>query len=181
MGCLIAIRGELAFSVVGLMFQMGGQVSNVTKVLAQQYLLQGSKYKMDSMSMVLLSSALSLIPLTPALFWVWTPDILHSARKHWVILTTNCALAVFLDVCAATVVKHASGVTFIIAGVVKNILIVAFAAAFFDTHLDPMQWSGYGLAVLATAFYTKHRHGAHRSAEARRATQLISPSQPVGP
>jgi hypothetical protein len=85
-------------------------------------------------------------------------------------------LAVFLDVCAATVVKHASGVTFIIAGVVKNILIVAFAAAFFETHLDSMQWCGYGLAVIATAFYTKHRHGKHRSDEARRSTQLVSPT-----
>jgi drug/metabolite transporter (DMT)-like permease len=175
-GCLVAIRGELAFSVIGLMFQMGGQFSNVIKVVAQQYLLQGSKYKMDSLSMVLLSSFLSLIPLTPALYYVWTSEILVSARKHWVILSTNCALAVFLDVCAATVVKHASGVTFIVAGVVKNILIVVFAAAFFETHLDAMQWGGYGIAVLATAFYTKHRHGKHRSNEARRASQLVSPT-----
>merc|ERR1711937_75178 len=104
-----------------------------------------------------------------------TPDILRCAREHWVILSTNCALAVFLDVCAATVVKHASGVTFIVAGVVKNILIVVFAAAFFETHLDAMQWGGYGLAVLATAFYTKHRRGRHRSQEVRRAPLIVSP------
>ena len=40
-----------------------------------------------------------------------------------------------VEVCAATVVKHASGVTFIVAGVVKNILIVVFAAVFFETHV----------------------------------------------
>jgi hypothetical protein len=183
LGCLIAIRGELAFSVVGLLFQLGGQFSNVTKVLAQQYLLQGSQYKMDSMSMVLLSSALSLVPLTPALLYVCSghwPEILHSAREHWVILSTNCALAVFLDVCAATVVKHASGVTFIVAGVVKNILIVVFAAVFFETHLDAMQWSGYGLAVIATALYSKQRRSKHRSSEAVReagpSMPLVSPS-----
>ena len=37
--------------------------------------------------------------------------------------------------------------------------------------VDPMQWGGYGLAVIATAFYTKHRHGKHKAAQSTRATE----------
>jgi drug/metabolite transporter (DMT)-like permease len=163
MGCLFAINAEINFSALGAAFQLGGQSCNVLKVVAQQHLMQGSRYKIDPMTMILLNCTFGAVSTSALLYYIWTPEIWIRAQAHWGLLAFNCVISFFLDLTICTVIEGASGVSFIVAGIVKNMVVVVFAMIFFQTQLAPVQWCGYSLAILGTAFYTRHRH-ARRAA-----------------
>jgi hypothetical protein len=158
-GCCMSIHGEMRFSAVGFGFQITAQSAEVCKILLQQMIMQGSA-KVDPLTMVMIMSPLCLVTLSCGLYFLppsiggWQPDIIVQAQKHWVHLALNCCNAFLLNVTVATVIKYASGVSFVLAGVIKDVCIVLAAAMLFGALVSSVQVIGFSIAVLGVAVHS---------------------------
>merc|ERR1719379_976904 len=101
--------------------------------------------------MVMVMSPLCLITLLSGLYFFWEPGIVAHAQEHWLHLVLNCSNAFALNVAVANLIKHASGVSFVLAGVVKDVCIVAVAATVFSAHIQNVQVIGFAIAVTGVA------------------------------
>lgn len=155
LGCAMSIHGEMSFSRTGFAFQAVSQVAEVLKILIQQILLQG--LKIDPLTMVMVMSPLCFVTLSVAMYFFWVPGIVAHAQAHWLHLLLNGCNAFALNVCVAIVIRVASGVSFVLAGVVKDVVIVVAAAALFGAHIGYNQAVGFGIAVLGVGAHSLNK------------------------
>jgi hypothetical protein len=169
MGCCMSIHGEMKFSKMGFTFQLCAQFAEVIKIIIQQKIMQG--YKIDPMTMVLIMSPLCLVSLSVGLVVFWEPGIIAHAEEHAFHLVLNGFNAFALNIAVAVVIRFASGVSFVLAGVVKDVAIVACAALLFGALITPIQIIGFTIAVSGVLFHSVMRsnqdsvakHGAIRT------------------
>jgi hypothetical protein len=169
MGCCMSIHGEMKFSKAGFMFQLCAQFAEVIKIITQQKIMQG--FKIDPLTMVLIMSPLCLVSLSVGLVVFWEPGIIAHAKEHSVHLVLNGFNAFALNVAVAVVIRFASGVSFVLAGVVKDVAIVACAALLFGALITPIQIIGFTIAVTGVLVHSVMRsnqdsvmkHGALRT------------------
>jgi len=151
-GCCMSIHGEMRFSAIGFGYQIGGQCSEVMKIILQQMIMQG--LKVDPLTMVMIMSPLCLCTLSVGLFFSWQPGILAHAQANWYHLLANGGNAFLLNIAVATVIKYASGVSFVLAGVVKDCCIVLCAATLFGAVVMPIQVVGFSIAVMGVGTHS---------------------------
>merc|ERR1719405_264848 len=169
MGCCMSIHGEMKFSKAGFMFQLCAQFAEVIKIIIQQKIMQG--FKIDPLTMVLMMSPLCLVSSSVGLVVFWEPGIIPHAKEHAFHLILNGFNAFALNVAVAVVIRFASGVSFVLAGVVKDVAIVGCAALLFGALITPIQIIGFTIAVSGVLFHSIMRsnqelamkHGAIRT------------------
>lgn len=151
-GCVMAVRGEITFSRLGFMVQVGSQCCEVIKIMLQQKLMHG--LKLDPLTTVMVMSPACLISLSLGMYFVWAPGIVQAAGIMWPHLVMNCVNAFALNVAVAAVIKVASGLSFVITGVIKDIVIVTSAATFFGAVIANQQIIGFSIATMGIAVHS---------------------------
>jgi hypothetical protein len=151
-GCWMSIHGEMNPSGVGFAIQIISQTSEVVKIIIQQMIMQGMR--VDPLTMVMTMSPLCLCTLSFGLYFLWEPGTLADAHNMGYHLCLNGLNAFALNVAVALVIRHASGVSFVLAGVIKDILIVTFAAVFTGALVSRMQIAGFTIAVVGVAAHS---------------------------
>jgi hypothetical protein len=160
MGCAMSVHGEMTFSAKGFTFQAVSQVAEVLKILIQQMMMQG--LKIDPLTMVMVMSPLCLCTLALGMYFFWVPGILEHAQAHWGHLLLNGCNAFALNVCVAIVIRTASGVSFVLAGVIKDVAIVVAATMLFGAHIGVSQGVGFAIAVTGVAVHSLNKMQAHK-------------------
>jgi hypothetical protein len=151
-GCWMSIHGEMNPSGVGFAIQMISQTSEVIKIIIQQMIMQGMR--VDPLTMVMTMSPLCLCTLSFGLYFLWEPGTLADAHKMAFHLFLNGLNAFALNIAVALVIRHASGVSFVLAGVIKDVIIVTVAAIFTGALVTRMQIAGFTIAVLGVAAHS---------------------------
>merc|ERR1719321_2230553 len=106
-GCWMSIHGEMNPSGVGF----------TIKMIIQQMIMQGMR--VDPLTMVMTMSPLCLCTLSVGLYFLWEPGTMADAHHMAYHLCINGLNAFALNVAVALVIRHASGVSFVLAGVIK--------------------------------------------------------------
>merc|ERR1719390_345896 len=151
-GCWMSIHGEMNPSYVGFAIQMISQTSEVIKIIIQQMIMQGMR--VDPLTMVMTMSPLCLCTLSVGLYFLWEPGTFEDAHHMAYHLSLNGLNAFALNIAVALVIRHASGVSFVLAGVIKDILIVTFAAIFTGALVSRLQIAGFTIAVMGVAAHS---------------------------
>jgi len=151
-GCWMSIHGEMNPSGVGFAIQIISQTAEVIKIIIQQMIMQGMR--VDPLTMVLTMSPLCLATLSVGLYFLWEPGTMVDAHHMAFHLFLNGLNAFALNVAVALVIRYASGVSFVLAGVIKDILIVTFAAIFAGALVTRMQIAGFTIAVVGVAAHS---------------------------
>jgi hypothetical protein len=174
-GCCMSIHGEMKFSAIGFTYQIVSQVAEVMKILIQQMVLQG--FKIDPLTMVLVMSPLCLCSLSVVVFFFWEPGIVVAAQANWQHLLLNGCNAFALNVCVAIVLRFASGVSFVLAGVVKDVAIVVAATYFFGASIGYSQGIGFFIAVAGVGCHSFVKMTAQKKEAAVKAPEPAAPSR----
>eukprot|EP00746_Dinoflagellata_sp_MGD_P017890 gnl/MRDRNA2_/MRDRNA2_141349_c0_seq1.p1 gnl/MRDRNA2_/MRDRNA2_141349_c0~~gnl/MRDRNA2_/MRDRNA2_141349_c0_seq1.p1 ORF type:complete len:366 (+),score=43.54 gnl/MRDRNA2_/MRDRNA2_141349_c0_seq1:135-1232(+) len=153
----MTIVGEVKFSYTGFAVQGASQLFECSKIVLQAVLLSevaGGK-KLDAMSYVLVVAPLCFIELFGAgwaLYFI-VPD--HSFKgvwphlvNWWPYLIANSCIAFALNVVIALFIKHSSAVAFILAGIVKDVIIVSVGCMMFSEHISILQGVGFTLQLV---------------------------------
>jgi len=150
----LTIAGELHFSYTGFAIQGTSQVFECAKIVLQSLLLSEAGKKFDVMSYVVLVTPLCFAVLCSAGFGLYFIAPAHSfagAWPHlqawWPFLLANSLVAFSLNVVIALFIKRSSAVAFILAGMVKDVVIVSVGATLFHEQLSKLQVFGFAMQM----------------------------------
>lgn len=150
----LTVAGELHFSWTGFAVQGTSQLFECAKIVLQSLLLSEAGKKFDVMSyLVLVAPACFgvLIAAGCGLYFISPDHSFAGAWPHlhawWPYLLVNSLVAFSLNVVIALFIKHSSAVAFILAGMVKDVVIVAAGATLFHEHIGKLQAFGFTMQM----------------------------------
>jgi len=159
----MTIHGELNFSITGFAIQGLSQCFECLKIVLQAMLLSSAGRKLDALTYVMLVMPICfmvLLALLGALHLIGPgQDILRTPHREdlaawWPHLAANTLLAFTLNVVIALFVKQSSAIAFLLAGIVKDAMIVISAAVFLRETITPLQAVGFALQLGTITVYS---------------------------
>lgn len=152
----LTIHGEVNFSWTGFTIQATSQLFESSKIVLQAMLLSSAGRKLDALTYVMLVMPLCAVILTGGIFMLnafphahfLTPDWKH-LEQWWPHLLANACIAFLLNIIIAFFIKAASAVAFILAGIVKDAMIVATSAFVLREVVTRIQAFGFGMQLMA--------------------------------
>lgn len=150
----LTIHGEVNFSWTGFVIQATGQLFECCKIVLQAMLLSSAGRKLDPLTYVMVVMPLCAVLLAGGICVLnyfphehfLTPQW-HHLVQWWPHLLANACVAFALNVVIAFFIKHASAVAFILAGIVKDAMIVATAAVVLREVVTAIQTFGFLLQL----------------------------------
>eukprot|EP00928_Gymnodinium_smaydae_P062831 TRINITY_DN4659_c0_g3_i1.p1 TRINITY_DN4659_c0_g3~~TRINITY_DN4659_c0_g3_i1.p1 ORF type:complete len:354 (-),score=56.91 TRINITY_DN4659_c0_g3_i1:353-1414(-) len=146
------LRGELHFTMIGFVIQMLCCIAGSLKITLQGVLLSSAGMKFDALSyMLLVMPVCALIQasflgasslVTPGgMDWMPVPSTQLILSK-WHVLLPNALLAFVLNLIAVMFIKASSSVTYVLAGIVKDMVIVLGGVLVMGDEVSALQaWS----------------------------------------
>eukprot|EP00747_Dinoflagellata_sp_TGD_P164275 gnl/TRDRNA2_/TRDRNA2_183985_c0_seq1.p1 gnl/TRDRNA2_/TRDRNA2_183985_c0~~gnl/TRDRNA2_/TRDRNA2_183985_c0_seq1.p1 ORF type:complete len:432 (+),score=95.58 gnl/TRDRNA2_/TRDRNA2_183985_c0_seq1:109-1404(+) len=151
----LTIHGELNFSMTGFAMQATSQLFESLKIVLQAVLLSNAGRKLDVFTYMLLVMPLCFVILGAAmcsLIYLQPVDYFQTpqwsdVQVWWKFLLANACLAFLLNVSIALFVKHCSAVSFILAGIVKDMMIVIAGGMFLQEIISIPQYFGFAMQL----------------------------------
>jgi hypothetical protein len=154
----MSIKGALEFSLAGFLIQTASQIAECSKIALQALVLSSAGKKLDVMTYTLLVmplcvcflvvalSVLAFMPLNAdSSFNIPTLSQVHTALP---VLIPNALLAFSLNIVAAMFMKCSSGVAYVLAGILKDVMIVVASVALAGEEVSHIQTVSFSLQVL---------------------------------
>ncbi|KAF7558039.1 hypothetical protein G7046_g5907 [Stylonectria norvegica] len=155
-GVGLASVGEIEFSWLGFLFQLGGTVFEAVRLVMIQVMLSAEGLRMDPLVglyyyapvcavMNLLVAAVSEMP-----YFAWE----DFQRTGFWMLFLNALVAFLLNVASVFLIGKTSGLVMTLTGMLKNILLVVISIIIWHTTVTGLQSLGYGIALAGLAYYS---------------------------
>ncbi|QPG96524.1 hypothetical protein C2857_004457 [Epichloe festucae Fl1] len=155
-GVALASVGEIHFSFVGFLYQMGGIVFEAVRIIMIQVLLSGDGMKMDP-----LVGLYYFAPVCAAMnFLVAVPSELPkftwaaASNVGFGVLLLNASIAFMLNVTSVFLIGRTSGLVMTLTGIFKNILLILVSILIWNTKITFMQTVGYAIALAGLTYYS---------------------------
>lgn len=157
-GVVVASYGEIDFSWVGVVYQLGGVVGEASRLVCIEVLLKRKGVKLNPIGMMYYVSPCSAVCLF--IPWIFLERPKMNLIQTWtvdpLILSLNALCTFALNVSVFLVISHTSALTIRVAGVVKDWVVVLVSALLFtDTKLTSINIVGYGIAIAGVTVYNK--------------------------
>lgn len=161
----ISVKGDLTFVWAGFLIQCACCVAETTKITLQSLLLSsyGAGKGLDVLSYMLL-----VMPLCAAIFATLLlllsfagpsqmllplPALADWIRMKWILLLNAC-VALALNLSTLAFIKCSSGVTFVLASILKDVMIVLAGIMFMGHQTTVLQTIGFTLQVALILLYS---------------------------
>jgi hypothetical protein len=161
-GAFLGIKGELHFVWFGFFMQTASSLSEAIKVIMQSFLMSGES-RLDPLTMVLFMAPACLLANLIPLYVIEGPrfhEIATSFQAMWPAILINQLMAFVLNVTVAQCIKQLSAVGYLLAGIVKDICIIATSTWLLGESLTSMQVAGFSLALLFVTLYSIYKRNA---------------------
>ncbi|XP_028097522.1 probable sugar phosphate/phosphate translocator At3g14410 [Camellia sinensis] len=151
---------EIDINWIGLVYQMGGVVGEALRLIFMEIFVKMKGLKLNPIFVMYYVSPCSALYLF--ILWIFLEKPKMDAQGTWsfqpVILTLNSLCTFALNLSVFLVILHTSDLTILVAGVVKDWVVVLLSALLFaDTMLTMINLFGYGIAIAGVAAYNNHK------------------------
>ncbi|OBR11783.1 triose-phosphate transporter [Colletotrichum higginsianum IMI 349063] len=157
-GVGLASFGEIEFSWIGFIFQMGGIIFEAIRLVMIQVLLKGDE---NAQRMDPLVSLYYYAPVCAVMniFVAWASEFssfkLEDFQKTGVtMLLLNAGVAFMLNVSSVFLIGKTSGLVMTLTGILKNILLIGASVIIWNTNISFIQFIGYGIALFGLVVYS---------------------------
>jgi uncharacterized membrane protein len=161
-GGVLNVHGELGFSAHGFYVQVLSQVGELFRNTFSVWLLSSAGYGLDVMTFLWITSPLCLIVLTWYQCQYWDPKILLAVRETWPVMLQSCVLATAVQVASYALIKYGGMVTFIAAGILKDVVIIAVSALVMDQRMSQQQVIACVLVFIGSSCHAANKMYADR-------------------
>ena len=177
-GVTLSCVANVETSAVGTMLQLSALLCEGVRLILVNLLLVSKGLK--------LSAIANLFYIAPACFlcllgpWALleAPYVLADGcaairQTGFFILFSNSSVAFLLNLATLALIKHTSALTLNVAGVVKDLLLIAWSVVMHGALVGSLQYFGYSIAFSGVVAYTayKHQQGAAAAAAAQQQKQ----------
>ncbi|KAK1780387.1 triose-phosphate transporter family-domain-containing protein [Copromyces sp. CBS 386.78] len=158
-GVGLASFGEIAFSLTGFLFQLGGIVFEAMRLIMIQVLLNGDGQKMDPLVSLyyfapVCASMNFLVALVTEVPSFRIADLYNTGL--WCLLL-NAVVAFMLNISSVCLIGKTSGLVMTLTGILKNILLVGASVMIWQTSITALQFLGYAIALAGLVYYSLGR------------------------
>ncbi|PHH69174.1 hypothetical protein CDD80_6966 [Ophiocordyceps camponoti-rufipedis] len=174
-GVGIASVGEVRFSLVGFLLQLGGTIFEAIRLAMMQVMLSNKGLKMEP-----LVGLYYYAPICAAMtVFVAIPTEMPSFRwEHLTpglagVLVLNALTAFMLNIASVFLIGKTSGLTMTLAGILKNILLIVASVLIWQTHITLLQAAGYTLALAGLIYYSTGREVLTRARQVFASTGAV--------
>lgn len=150
------IRGELHFTLPGFLLQLSSCLAEATKITLQGVLLTSAGKGLDALSYMLLVMPACALTFGCVLFFctyvvpnqqiLGIPSFADWVNMRWMLLG-NAFLALALNFSALLFIKCSSAVSYVLAGIVKDVMIVGTGVVFMGHEISALQAGGFSMQV----------------------------------
>jgi drug/metabolite transporter (DMT)-like permease len=156
LGVGLASLGEIQFSWVGFMFQVGGIVFEAMRLVMIQVMLSEDGQKMDPLvSLYYYAPVCAFMNIVVALFTeVQTFKMSALFETGFSILILNATVAFLLNVSSVFLIGKTSGLVMTLTGILKNIILVVASVMIWATQISGLQVFGYAIALGGLMYYS---------------------------
>ncbi|KAM4056307.1 triose-phosphate transporter family protein [Hirsutella rhossiliensis] len=179
-GVALASFGEIQFSLIGFLYQIGGIAFEAVRIVMIQVMLSVEGLRMDPLvGLYYYAPVCAAMNLLVALFT-------EIPRFHWDDLTrvgfgllfVNALVAFLLNIASVFLIGKTSGLVMTLTGIFKNILLIVVSIVIWQTEITLLQGVGYTIALAGLTYYSVGHDQLARSAHAALAyaAAAVSPS-----
>jgi hypothetical protein len=151
LGCMIASKGEIAFNLFGFLCQMAALVFDSIRLVLVQVLLQSRK--MDPLVAIYYYAPVGFICIAVLQPILEGPAIEAVKSVGFWTMFGNGLVAFALNVASVYAISSAGSLVISLAGVSKDIILIAASAMFFGSHVAGLQVFGYSITIAAIFVY----------------------------
>jgi len=155
-GTAIASLGEGSFNILGLGLMLIAEVSEATRLVLTQKLLQNMRfgviegqYYMAPVSALWLFSAAAVTELPRARLPHNWRHAISLITGEPLLFVSSAVLGLGVNLCTFLVIKSTNSVTLKVLGTARNAGLVLFSALFYDERITLLEGVGYGISLLA--------------------------------
>jgi hypothetical protein len=154
-GVVIASIGEIKFSLIGFIYQVFATVFESVRLVMVQRLLSSAEFKMDPLvSLYYFAPACFVMNGVATLFFEIPKMTMHDIYSVGVWnLVANASVAFALNVAVVFLIGKTSALVLTLSGVLKDILLVVASMVIFRDPVTPLQFLGYGIALMGLVYY----------------------------
>ncbi|KAK4104697.1 TPT-domain-containing protein [Parathielavia hyrcaniae] len=158
-GVALASFGEIAFSMTGFLFQLGGIVFEAMRLVMIQVLLAGDTQKMDPLvSLYYYAPVCAVMNIAIAVATEASSfQAADLAAAGYALLLLNAMVAFMLNVSSVFLIGKTSGLVMTLTGILKNILLVIISVMIWHTAITGLQFLGYAIALAGLLYYSLGR------------------------
>uniref|UniRef100_A0A7S2AQF0 Sugar phosphate transporter domain-containing protein n=1 Tax=Alexandrium andersonii TaxID=327968 RepID=A0A7S2AQF0_9DINO len=147
LGASIAVVGEVHFVWFGFAIQLVSQFGESGKNVLGEWIMRGSDLRLDPLTYTAFMAPACLLVLITGTVLTWQAEVAQRFEQWWRVLLPNAFLAFLLNVSVALVIKECSAVTFVLAGLIKDMAIVAASVLLLGEVVVYQQLLGFGLCL----------------------------------
>eukprot|EP00602_Paraphysomonas_sp_CaronLab_P001357 CAMPEP_0185024466 /NCGR_PEP_ID=MMETSP1103-20130426/7558_1 /TAXON_ID=36769 /ORGANISM="Paraphysomonas bandaiensis, Strain Caron Lab Isolate" /LENGTH=295 /DNA_ID=CAMNT_0027557445 /DNA_START=124 /DNA_END=1011 /DNA_ORIENTATION=+ len=165
-GVAMTSAGELQFSMTGFVFQSAAIVAEASRLVLTNILLK--QLKLDPLSSLYYIAPMCSVFIAIAFFafeydslpWdtMLTPNFAG-------LMLINGAVAFSLNIAVVMLISNTSALTLTLAGIFKDILLVALSVAVFQSPVTMLQLFGYSVALVGLNLHKEYKKNPERVAE----------------
>lgn len=154
-GSLLAVQGEIHFVLFGFLIQGLSQFAECGKNVFGEWILSKSELRLDPLTYTMFMAPMALMVLLTGLLFTGHMQMFQDFLVWWPYLIPNGMLAFVLNVTIAKLIKDCSTVTFILAGLIKDMFIVSTSALVFGDPISMQQIIGFMACLCGIAAWSK--------------------------
>ncbi|KAJ6113007.1 sugar phosphate/phosphate translocator [Penicillium capsulatum] len=154
-GVVIASFGEIKFDMLGFVIQVAGIVFEALRLVMVQGLLSSAEFKMDPLvSLYYYAPACAVTNGIVTLFTDLPRMTMNDIYSLGIMtLIANALVAFLLNASVVLLIGKTSAVVLTMAGILKDILLVAASMMIFRDPVTPQQFFGYSIALGGLVYY----------------------------
>ncbi|KAK1655247.1 triose-phosphate transporter [Colletotrichum phormii] len=157
-GVGLASFGEIEFSWIGFIFQMGGIIFEAIRLVMIQVLLKGDEnaQKMDPLvSLYYYAPVCAVMNFFVAWFSEFSKFNVEDFNKvGFTMLLLNASVAFALNISSVFLIGKTSGLVMTLTGILKNILLIVVSVLIWHTSITALQFVGYAVALFGLVIYS---------------------------
>lgn len=159
LGAFMAVHGQVEFVWVGFLVQALSQLGECGKTVLGEKIMQG--LKLDPMTYTMFMSPICLSILIVMTGATWEHEVFARLKVWWPVLLPNACLAFLLNVTVAVIIKECSAITFILSGLVKDMVIVLASVYLFNETVVRQQLMGFAICLAGIVLWSHMRVHPH--------------------
>ncbi|KAL6849431.1 hypothetical protein ACO1O0_008971 [Amphichorda felina] len=155
-GVAMASAGEIRFSWVGFLYQVGGTIFEAMRLVMIQVMLSAEGLKMDPLVGLYYYAPICAGMNMLVAFWTEVPyfRVEDLYRTGFSMLFLNALVAFMLNVASVCLIGRTSGLVMTLTGILKSILLVITSVLLWRTPVTLLQSAGYSTALAGLVYYS---------------------------
>jgi drug/metabolite transporter (DMT)-like permease len=157
-GVALTSVGESYFSWIGFTFQALGILAEASRLVLTNIFMK--QLKLDPLSSLYYIAPLCCIFIAPACLFFEFQDLPFDrmqTQDFIVTMLVNGGVAFTLNVAVVLLISNTSALVLTLSGIVKDILLVMLSIAIFGSTVTPLQYFGYGVALLGLNLHKEYK------------------------